>query len=618
MSQGSQNTKEKLEKLLATVQNVSQEAGDSYQTFGVSARIVTQRIRDPQSYVTVIGETSSGKSTILNGFLGRNLLPVNAAPTSGTVTHIYNHRANTEVLLAINRNGTQKELDSHTFKLLSLRPSKDLLRLRVNTYNRQESFSGLNIFDTPGTNSIYKEHEEILQEFIPNSDALIYCVLYRIGFGSEDQSFLELVRDLAADLDDMPVLLVINRVPAGSGLMDKRIQEIVLNANDSLANPVQVFLSPSIILPDGQINTPILPSLPGLWEQVSSVVNTPSHLNGVLLRLKELALSIVEELDGQLQAELGLLTASESDIKRIKEDLVEFHLLEERSNQLLRTSMENIARRLLSLVESASKEVGENLSSEISQSGKWTGADQCCAYVLNHALPFQLKQRCQELEDYLTASLEKMDEELDELANTAVRKISERIKLYSKNDALKNLYSGLAKKLGVELVGKTSKAIAAKVGGRGGIAAGTGNLAKMALKRLGKVFGKKFSRDVYTKIGKFFTKKMMAKASVVFQAAIDIGIFVYDAETWQKKLKKTVIEGLRKWEEDTLDTILNEQLPSTEEATLEQIREVYSSLKVDCENSLGNVNKTMDHERIAWIKHQRTELNNVLNLMENC
>ena len=47
-----------------------------------------ERITHPDSYVVFLGETSSGKSSIINGFVGKDILPVKAIPTTAAITEI--------------------------------------------------------------------------------------------------------------------------------------------------------------------------------------------------------------------------------------------------------------------------------------------------------------------------------------------------------------------------------------------------------------------------------------------------------------------------------------------------------------------------------------------------
>ena len=48
---------------------------------------------NPKSYVMLLGETSSGKSTILNGLLGCACLPAASSPTTGEVVEIEENKS---------------------------------------------------------------------------------------------------------------------------------------------------------------------------------------------------------------------------------------------------------------------------------------------------------------------------------------------------------------------------------------------------------------------------------------------------------------------------------------------------------------------------------------------
>lgn len=54
----------------------------------------------------------------------------------------------------------------------------------------------MRLFDTPGYGSIVREHEEVLMEFIPNSDVIIYTVNYKIRIQENDYVFLGFLKEL--------------------------------------------------------------------------------------------------------------------------------------------------------------------------------------------------------------------------------------------------------------------------------------------------------------------------------------------------------------------------------------------------------------------------------------
>lgn len=52
------------------------------------AKFLNERIKNPESYVVFLGETSSGKSSLINGILKSQVLDVKPCPTTGAITEI--------------------------------------------------------------------------------------------------------------------------------------------------------------------------------------------------------------------------------------------------------------------------------------------------------------------------------------------------------------------------------------------------------------------------------------------------------------------------------------------------------------------------------------------------
>lgn len=184
------------------------------------ARLLLGRLTLPQAYVTVVGETSTGKSSLINALLGQDVLPASARPTTGVVTHVACRDEAASRYFAIYRDATQEAIDHDQFRTLSETPDGDMLRLQVRTRPKAAGNVGLHVFDTPGYNAVLSEHEEVLMNFLPNSDVIVFVVGYRTGFGQTDQDLLEAIAAATAHDSTIPLVLAINRVPAGCGVDD--------------------------------------------------------------------------------------------------------------------------------------------------------------------------------------------------------------------------------------------------------------------------------------------------------------------------------------------------------------------------------------------------------------
>lgn len=98
--------------------------------------------------IVFIGEFSTGKSTIINALLGKNILPEGITPTTDEITIIKYGETNGES----NDNGHH--------------------HISIN----EERLKGFFIVDTPGTNVTIEQHEKITQDFIPNADIVFFTI----------------------------------------------------------------------------------------------------------------------------------------------------------------------------------------------------------------------------------------------------------------------------------------------------------------------------------------------------------------------------------------------------------------------------------------------------------
>lgn len=103
-------------------------------------------LRNPHLFV-VCGEVNAGKSTLLNGLFGRELCEMNVLPETEQV-HWY-------------RWGETKK-DVAVTETLQER------------YRPIEFLKKFNLVDTPGTNSVVKDHQGITERFLPVADILLF------------------------------------------------------------------------------------------------------------------------------------------------------------------------------------------------------------------------------------------------------------------------------------------------------------------------------------------------------------------------------------------------------------------------------------------------------------
>jgi small GTP-binding protein len=116
--------------------------------------------------LVVVGEFNAGKSAFINALLGAPVLREGVTPTTAVITRVRYGPAPAE-----RREGPLLEV-SYPLNLL-----RDVA-----------------VVDTPGTNAILREHEEITNHFVPRADLVLFVTSADRPFTETERSFMERIR----------------------------------------------------------------------------------------------------------------------------------------------------------------------------------------------------------------------------------------------------------------------------------------------------------------------------------------------------------------------------------------------------------------------------------------
>ncbi len=174
---------------------------------------LTESIRQLDDFflLVVVGEFNAGKSAFINALLGERFLPEGVTPTTTKVN--------------ILRFGEEKRKSSLSENVESLTYEADFLK-------------EISIVDTPGTNAIIREHEEITSLFVPRSDLILFITSADRPFTESERIFLENIQSWGKK-----VVLVINKIDIlQSPEALEEIQNFVAeNAKTTLKTIPQIF-----------------------------------------------------------------------------------------------------------------------------------------------------------------------------------------------------------------------------------------------------------------------------------------------------------------------------------------------------------------------------------------
>ncbi|MGE3705197.1 MAG: dynamin family protein [Vicinamibacterales bacterium] len=166
--------RELLGDLRETLARLGATASDR-ETLGTSIRQLDQLF-----LIVVVGEFNAGKSALINGILGQEVMREGVTPTTSRIQ-----------LLTW---GPQVADDRVEDGVRVLTAPLELLR-------------DLQIVDTPGTNAIFREHERLTGELMPRADFVLFVT-------SADRPFTETERQFLATIHEWgkKVLVVVNKI----------------------------------------------------------------------------------------------------------------------------------------------------------------------------------------------------------------------------------------------------------------------------------------------------------------------------------------------------------------------------------------------------------------------
>ncbi|HEY0583933.1 MAG TPA: dynamin family protein, partial [Chloroflexota bacterium] len=159
--------------------------------------------------LVVVGEFNAGKSAFINALVGGPVLREGVTPTTAVITRLRYAPSPTE-----RREGP----------LLEVGYPLDLLR-------------DVAVVDTPGTNAIVREHEEITSHFVPRADLVLFVTSADRPFTETERAFMERIRAWGKK-----VVVVLNKVDLlGPAQVEEQVEFVRQGVERLLGFRAEVF-----------------------------------------------------------------------------------------------------------------------------------------------------------------------------------------------------------------------------------------------------------------------------------------------------------------------------------------------------------------------------------------
>ncbi|MCK8825256.1 dynamin family protein [Fuchsiella alkaliacetigena] len=503
--------------------------------------ILLEKLRNPQLYLSVVGRTSSGKTTLINSLLGKEVLAQNAAPTTATVTEVFNSNDDKLNYYQISDELERIEICEDEFNKITHSPEsfKGRLQMEVPDFNYNLK---ARLFDTPGYDSIYDEHSEVLDSFIPESDFLVFTVLYRAGLVQADREFLELLYEIFAD-QLPPMVLVVNRIPPEIDNEDRRIKEIKKDVAEIINQEITTFY----VSEDRRENIS-LPDTTELWKYLAKETNKPERNQELINNVSRVLKSLLDKLKDYIFYYKKIEQSNNEKIEQLKEEIESLMEEKRRIYELVGRKKKEILSKCYDELTKAENEIFANSKAEIERASRWSKASECSSYLTNHLLPQEANKLSKKVGKIVFKELEQLNREISDMVNTAIGNFETQVKdvILERNIFVENMMKKSATK-GINSVAFT---FFAKFGGQGGAGAGVANFASKTLKNVGNLFNKKFSLATHNGLKKFLSKIGATSAKGIqtgIVILVEALVYLWKVATWKTKLKTKTKEAIDEW-----------------------------------------------------------------------
>lgn len=248
--------------------------------------------------LVVCGEYNAGKSSLLNALLGEQVMPEGVTPTTDRIT-------------IVTYGEERRDLEEGAFVLRREMPF-DILR-------------DVALVDTPGTNAVIKQHQELTEGFIPRADLVLFVTSADRPFTESERGFLELIRSWGKK-----IVVVVNKVDILEDDLERQkvLDFVSEHSRKTLGVNTQVFGMQAKkafrAKQTGDSEALIETDMPELEAYIQTNLAGNQRLKLKLLNPLGVAQRVAENNKGLIRERLGLLSDDKRTLEEVDRQLEQY------------------------------------------------------------------------------------------------------------------------------------------------------------------------------------------------------------------------------------------------------------------------------------------------------
>ena len=320
---------ERRKSLVERERSLMEQLVDFLKDFGApqdDVELTLQTLEDLEELflLVIVGEFNSGKSAFVNALLGAEVSQEGVTPTTDRITVL--------------RHGEKPYERERREGILERGYPNEFLR-------------EIAIVDTPGTNAIIRQHEELSRGFVPRSDLVLFITSADRPLTESERGYLELIRNWGKK-----ILLVVNKADLLDG--DESIEKVrafVADGIHSMLNltPEIFFISSMLARKAKAANSPMerdallkASNFDALERHITELLDEEGRV-----RLKlESPLGVVEKLSRRYGKSVGeRMSLLEDDFKTAENVESQMELFQEDMKRDFEARMAEVENIILSL-----------------------------------------------------------------------------------------------------------------------------------------------------------------------------------------------------------------------------------------------------------------------------
>ena len=328
------NNKKKFIDILNNIDTISKDSNISSE----KAEYAIDLVENTSLIIPVVGDFSSGKSTLLNKFMGKDILSVNIKPETALPCELYYSRE--EYAIGVDENGNETELEE-----VNTENTKDFLYIKryVNSENLKK-IEPIVLVDMPGFDSPLENHNRAIMSYLDKG--IYYILLTPVDAGTVSRSMINQINNIKNLKKDLSVFLT------KTDLRDEdTVQKVKREVQDRLSDM-------DIHKTVNTINEKDI----DLFDKMIKELDTEELFYTIFADLIKI---ICKETEESLKIKIAALKSDVNQNQSTIEELKKIKInLENKRDELIK---EQESRNYLKEIETITQEIGNRLNSNIKQ-----------------------------------------------------------------------------------------------------------------------------------------------------------------------------------------------------------------------------------------------------------